>query len=105
MAHILTAQDLYHSFNQMPAAEKKSFFELIISRLFSEQTADASHEQLFGYLKEAQFSAQEAAEYLEISISTLRRLVTKNELTPIKTVGRNQFFATSDLKALKHRWR
>jgi excisionase family DNA binding protein len=103
MAHTLTAQNLYRSFNQMPEAEKKSFFELIFARLFSEQVADASHEQLFGHLKEAQFTAQEAAEYLEVSLSTLRRMVASNKLYPAKTVGRNQFFAASDLKALKHR--
>jgi hypothetical protein len=28
MAHTLTAQDLYHSFNQMPEAEKKAFLNL-----------------------------------------------------------------------------
>lgn len=34
-----------------------------------------SHEQLFGHLAEAEFTATEAAEYLEVSIPTFRRYV------------------------------
>lgn len=36
---------------------------------------DSSHEQLFGHLSEAEFTAAEAAEYLEVSIPTFRRYV------------------------------
>jgi excisionase family DNA binding protein len=87
----------------MPKPEKKSFFELIFARLFITQNSDASHEQVFGHLHDARFTAVEAAEYLEVSLSTLRRLVANGKLNPVKTVGRNRFFATSDLKALKQR--
>lgn len=101
MAHTLTAQDLYRTFNQMPEAEKKSFFDLIFARLLNAQNSDASHEQVFGHLHDEQFTAVEAAEYLEVSLSTLRRLVTSGKLKPIAIVGRNQLFATYDLKVLK----
>lgn len=101
MTHFLTAQDLYQNFNQMPESEKKNFFELLFSRFFNAQNSDSSHEQVFGPLKDAEFTAQEAAEYLEVSISTLRRLIASKKLSPTAIVGRNQLFAATDLKALK----
>lgn len=62
---------------------------------------DMSHEELFGHLASDNFTAQEAAEYLEVSMSTFRRFVASGKLNPSSTVGRNQLFAVSDLKAFK----
>ena len=59
------------------------------------------HEQIFGHLKDAEFTAQEAAEYLEVSMSIFRRMVASHKLTPSTTVGRNQLFAVADLKSIK----
>jgi excisionase family DNA binding protein len=101
MAHFLTAQDMYQNFNQMPESEKKNFFELLFSRFFNAQDSDASHEQVFGHLKDTEFTAQEASEYLEVSISTFRRFVANKKLQPATTVGRNQLFAAADLKSFK----
>lgn len=101
MAHILTAESLFQDFTRMPDAEKKTFFELLFARVMNTQHHDASHEQVFGHLKDATFSAQEAAEYLEVSISTLRRLVANRQLVPCSFIGRSQLFSTSDLKVLK----
>lgn len=63
--------------------------------------ADLSHKQLFGLLAGDQFTAQEAAEYLEIPLPTLYGIVTSGKLAPSSTVGRNQMFAVPDLKAFK----
>jgi len=60
-----------------------------------------SHEQLFGHLANDHFTAQEAAEYLEVSMSTFRRFVASGKLNPCSRVGRNQMFAVADLKAHK----
>lgn len=60
-----------------------------------------SHEELFGHLASDNFTAQEAAEYLEISMSTFLLFVADGRLTPSSTVGCNQMFAVSDLKAFK----
>lgn len=57
--------------------------------------------QVFGHLTDAEFTAQEAAEYLEVSIATLRRYVHGGKLRPCKVVGRNQLFAAYELRALK----
>jgi excisionase family DNA binding protein len=49
------------------------------------------------------FSAEEAAEYLEVSIPTLRRHVQSGKLKPSAVFGRSQLFSTSDLKLLKQK--
>lgn len=43
----------------------------------------------------------EAAEYLEMSVPNFRRHVQRGEITPVQTVGRNQMFATRQLKIFK----
>jgi excisionase family DNA binding protein len=60
-----------------------------------------SHEQVFGHLEREPLSAWEAAEYLEVSLPTLRRHVQAGKLRPSHTVGRNQLFSASDLRAYK----
>ena len=60
-----------------------------------------SHEQVFGHLKNVAFSENEAAEFLEISLSTLRRHVQAGKLKPSAIIGRSQLFSSSDLKLLK----
>jgi hypothetical protein len=66
------------------------------------QTAeDFSHDQVFGHLQHEPFSAAEAAEYLEISIPTLRLHVQSGKLVPSHVVGRNQMFSAQILRAFK----
>ena len=62
---------------------------------------DFSHEQVFGHLQQEPFSAWEAAEYLEVSVPTLRRYVQSGKLVPSHVVGRNQMFAAQTLRAFK----
>ena len=64
-----------------------------------------SHEQLFGYLRNAPFSAEEAAEYLEISMPTFRRYVQSGKIKPKEVIGRSQLFGTIDLRKLKQKLR
>ncbi len=99
MGHALTAEDLYQDLSQMPQTERQKFFVILSSNAFRGE--DLSHEQLFGHLAGDEFTAQEAAEYLEVSMSTFRRLVTSGKLAPSSTVGRNQMFSVPDLKAFK----
>ena len=61
----------------------------------------ATHDQVFGHLRHEQFSASEAAEYLEISMPTFRRLVQSEKLAPSNIVGRNQMFSAQALRAFK----
>ena len=99
MNHALTAQDLFSEMRRMPATERAKFFLLLSTNAFRDD--DFSHEQVFGHLAREPLSAAEAAEYLEISLPTLRRYVQTGKLIPSHVVGRNQMFAANDLRAYK----
>lgn len=99
MNQALTAEDLYTEMQRMPAAERVRFFSLLASNAFRED--DFTHGQVFGETHQEPFSAAEAAEYLEISLPTLRRYVQSGTLVPSHVVGRNQMFSSHALRALK----
>lgn len=99
MAHAMTAENLFQDLKQMPAAERQKFFVILSENAFPAE--DLSHEQVFGHLSVDEFTAQEAAEYLEVSMSTFRRFVASSKLNPSSTVGRNQLFTVPELKAFK----
>lgn len=95
----LTAEDLFSEMKRMPEMERIRFFSLLTSNAFRDD--DFNHEQVFGHLQQELFSTAEAAEYLEISVPTLRRYVQSGKLVPSHIVGRNQMFSTQALRAFK----
>jgi excisionase family DNA binding protein len=99
MNHALTAQVLFSEMRRMPATERAKFFLLLSTNAFRDD--DFSHEQVFGHLAREPLSAAEAAEYLEISLPTLRRYVQAEKLLPSHIVGRKQMFSVNDLRAYK----
>jgi excisionase family DNA binding protein len=99
MNHPFTAQDLFSEMKRMPVTERVKFFSLLTSNAFRDD--DFTHEQVFGHLDREPLSAAEAAEYLEVSLPTLRRHVQAAKLKPSHSVGRNQMFLASDLRAYK----
>ena len=99
MNHALTAQVLFSEMRRMPATERAKFFLLLSTNAFRDD--DFSHEQVFGHLAREPLSAAEAAEYLEISLPTLRRYVQAGKLIPSHVVGRNHMFSANDLWAYK----
>lgn len=99
MNMLMTAEDLYAEMEQMPVSERTRFFLMLASKAFRED--DYTHVQVFGDLHSEPFSAPEAAEYLEVSVSTLRRYVQSGKLKPTQVVGRSQLFNASDLRAFK----
>ncbi len=99
MSHALTAEDLYAEMKRMPAAERLRFFSLLTTRAFREE--HFTHEQVFGDNHREPFSASEAAEYLEVSLPTLRRYVQSGRLVPTLVIGRNQMFSPESLRAFK----
>ena len=101
MSQAMTAEDIFSQVQQMPAKERFTFFSLIATNAFQEN--NFTHDQVFGHLKKAQFSGDEAAEYLEISLPTLRRYVQSGKLKPAQMMGRNQLFSTADLRRLKQK--
>ena len=94
-----TAQALFHEFRKLPSNERAKFYALLGEGSVREE--NFSHEQVFGHLAGDEFSAAEAADYLEISISTFRRYVAEGRLKASNEIGRNQLFATKDLKVFK----
>ncbi len=64
-----------------------------------------SHQEVFGRLKDDMFSAQDAAEYLELSMQTFRRYVQSKKISPSKVIGRSQCYSTGDLRKLKQELR
>lgn len=98
MAHAMTADDLFQNLKRMPETERQRFFSLLSANAFRGE--DLSHEELFGHLASDE-TAAEAAEYLEVSMSTFRRFVASGRLNASSMVGRNQMFAVPELKAFK----
>ena len=101
MTNALTAEDIFMQVKQMPKKERIRFFSLIANNIFEDN--NPTYDQIFGHLKNELFSANEAAEYLEISLPTLRRHVQSNKLKPTQCVGRSQLFSTTDLRRFKQK--
>jgi len=101
MIQHMTAEDLFAHVQKMSSKERIKFFSLIAINAFQE--TDYTHEQVFGHLRNATFSAEEAAEFLEISLPTLRRYVQSGRLKPVSVIGRSQLFSSTDLKLLKQK--
>ena len=99
MSHTLTAEDLFSEIRRMPTKERERFFLILTRNAFRDD--DFTHEHVFGHLNREPFSASEAAEYLEVSLPTLRRYVQSGKLRPSHTVGRNQMFSAEDLRVRK----
>jgi hypothetical protein len=99
MAHTFTAEQLLDEVRHMPGAECAKFFAMLGQHLFAD--ADASHQEVFGHLDATDFTATQAAQYLEVSLPTLRRYVQSSNLKPSTVVGRNQMFAARDLQVFK----
>ena len=96
---IATAEELYAAMKDMPSNERVRFFTMLGQNAFEKE--NFTHEDVFGDVANAEFTTGEAAEYLEISVSTFRRYVQSGKIVPVHVVGRNQFFATNELKSFK----
>ena len=101
MSQSISAEEVFSQVKQMSSKERIKFFSLIAINAFQE--TDYTHEQVFGHLRNATFSADEAAEFLEISLPTFRRYVQAGRLKPSAVIGRSQLFSSADLKLLKQK--
>jgi hypothetical protein len=99
MARKVTAKELFQGLSLIPKEERKKIFESISTNAFGDE--DRSYEKLFAHLAGDEFTAQEAVEYLEVSMSTFRRYVKAGKLHPSSNVGRKQMYAVKDLKKFK----
>lgn len=95
----MLAEEVFSQIQRMPENERLKFFSLVAKNAF--QADSFSHNDLFGHLKDERFSAQEAAEYLEVSMPTFRRYVQSGKIIPAEIVGRSQLFSCGDLQKFK----
>jgi len=99
MGQFMRAEEIFSQVQHMPESERLKFFSLIAKNAF--QVDGFSHDDVFGHLNSERFSAQEAAEYLEVSMPTFRRYVQSGKMIPAEVIGRSQLFSSSDLRKLK----
>lgn len=95
----ITAEAVYENFSKLASSERAKFFALLAESSMPRQ--NFSHDEVFGYLAGEKFTAAEAAEYLDVSMSTFRRYVAQGQINATSEVGRNKLFSTKDLKAFK----
>lgn len=95
----VTAEMVFQNFRQLPSNERAKFFALLAEP--SVRAENFSHDEVFGHLAGDEFTSVEAAEYLGVSMSTFRRYVSGGKIKVSSEMGRNQLFATKDLKAFK----
>ncbi|HEX9173838.1 MAG TPA: helix-turn-helix domain-containing protein [Telluria sp.] len=93
-----TAEAVFQDLRKLSSNERTRFFQLLSSGL---QEENSTHEQVFGHLTAMEFTAAQAAEYLEVSMSTFRRYVNAQRIRACRTVGRSAMFSTKDLKTFK----
>lgn len=97
-----TAQELFTTLQQLPFSERQHFFELLAGKIASDtEQENFSHEEVFGHLQNAQFTATQAAEYLDISIATFRRYVRDKKIVPVTEVGSTHLYALEDLSEMR----
>jgi excisionase family DNA binding protein len=100
MNAILTAEQLLANLQQMPSTEREKFFLLLSAKAFGDAET-LSHDELFGHLRDEEFTATEAAEYLEISIATFRRHVRSGKIAASSVVGNTHLYRLAALRELK----
>ena len=94
-----TARELFSTLQQLPLSERQQFFVLLGNALGEKE--DFSHEQVFGHLENALFTAAEAAEYLEISIATFRRYLKAKKIVASTEVGSTHLYSLDTLREFK----
>ncbi len=101
MSAILTAEQLFANLRQLPSTEREKFFLLLSAKAFGD-TEELNHEELFGHLRDEEFTAAEAADYLDVSIATFRRYVRSGKVSASSEVGNNHLYRLATLRELKN---
>ena len=96
----ITAEKVFSDLQKISSSEREKFFHLLAEKAFRDED-NCTHKELFGDLKDAYFTASEAAEYLEISMATFRRYVRDGKITAKSEVGSTHLFFLDDLRELK----
>jgi excisionase family DNA binding protein len=94
-----TAEAVFQELRKLPAPERDKFFTILGRQVNPED--NFSHDDVFSQVIDTDFSAKDAAEYLEVSMSTFRRYVSSGKINATSEMGRNQLFSTKSLKSFK----
>ena len=94
-----TARELFSTLQQLPDQERQQFFLLLANSLGDQE--NFSHQQVFGDLEDALFTATEAAEYLQVSIATFRRYLKTQKITADSVIGSTHLYSLSHLREFK----
>lgn len=105
----MTAEQLLNQFEILKAKEKEHFLARLMKLMAQRAFPEASHphaktysrREVFGDLDGALFTFAEACEYLERSAPQVRRYVADQAILPSKTIGKNQMFELTALRAFK----
>jgi len=95
----MTAEQLFVNLQQLPTTERQRFFVMLSDSLNDKE--NFSHQDVFGHLDNAEFTAAEAAEYLDISIATFRRYLKPKKITASTGVGSTHLYSLDALRELK----
>jgi excisionase family DNA binding protein len=95
---VITAEKVYKEIPEMPVQEREKLFAVIARRGFEKDAY--THQEVFGDIRHAPFTIQEAADYLEVSVITLRRWVKAGKLKADR-IGKYLVFNVDDLKMVK----
>lgn len=98
VVQMIDAKQVFNDFVKLGIDERARFFALLAN---SVEPDHLSHDELFGDLKEAEFTAQEAAQYLELRMATFRRYLKSAKIRASSSVGNVHLYALDDLKAFK----
>ena len=96
----LTAKQLFSDLQNLPTTEREQFF-VLLAGTFDKKDDNFTHDQVFGHLQGALFTAVEAAEYLEISMATFRRLLKAGSILANTEIGANHLYSLDDLRQFK----
>jgi excisionase family DNA binding protein len=76
----------------LPKNEREKFFALLAEKAFPSEE-NFTHDEVFGHLTDAEFTAAEAADYLQVSIATFRRYVRDGKIKATSEVGTSHLYA------------
>jgi len=95
----MTPEELFRHLGAMSMKDRSRFFSLVGRMAF--QDASYSHEEVFGHLADAELTATEAADYLEVSMATFRRFVRDRKIAAASEIARSQLFSAAALREFK----
>ena len=94
-----TAEAVFQELRKLPSTERDKFFTMLGRQISQDESF--SHDEVFSDVIGADFSSEQAAEYLDVSMSTFRRYVRDGKVRATSEMGRNQLFSTASLKEFK----